>query len=209
MTKPGSSMDIRADLLEHLVELWHNGSASLSLLRPSHPKAQHDAFDFALALMLNPHDGIQSAAVRLLSMILSSSKSASDYFHKTHGWLAVVAAVSESKQYATNAKGPGPELCKALLLAAMGNSSASSSSHSSSASVAPQKLANPHAIQALMMFLSERDAQSHIVSTMLLKLMRWLPHTAFLCTCNTQAALLWPQGQIRPKKSLNINQHPI
>jgi hypothetical protein len=172
VTKPGSSMDIRADLLEHLVELWFNGTASLSLLRPSNPKSQHEAFDFALALMLNPHDGIQSAAVRLLSMILCSSKSASEYFHKTHGWLAVVAVVCESKQYSSNVKGPGPELCKALLCAAMGNLSTSSSSHSGSASVNAQKLVDPNAIQALILFLSERDAQSHIVSTMLLKLIR-------------------------------------
>ena len=167
-------MDIRADLLEHLVELWYNGTASLSLLRPTNPKMQHEAFDFALALMLNPHDGIQSAAVRLLSMILCSSKSASEYFHKTYGWLAVVAAVGESKEYTTNVRGPGPELCKALLCAAMGNLSTSSSSHSSSASAASQKLVDPNAIQALIMFLSERDVQSHIVSTMLHKLIRYL-----------------------------------
>ncbi len=176
MTKPGSSMDVRADLLEHLVELWYNGTASLSLLRPSNPKYQHEAIDFALALMLNPHDGIQSAAVRLLSMILCSSKGASDYFHKTHGWLAVVAVVCESKQYSSNVKGPGPELCKALLSAAMGNLSTSSSSHSgSSTSVSAQKLVDPNAIQALILFLSERDVQSHIVSTMLLKLIRCFP----------------------------------
>jgi hypothetical protein len=172
MTKPGHTMDIRADLLEHLVELWYNGTASLSLLRPTNPKAQHEALDFALALMLNPHDRIQSAAVRLLNMILCNSKSARECFQKTNGWQAVVAAVCESKNYTTNVKVPGPELCKALLCAATGNLSTNSSSQSSSGSVAAQKLVEPNAIQALIMLLSERDAQSHIVSTMLLKLNR-------------------------------------
>lgn len=195
MTKPGSSMDIRADLLEHLVELWYNGTASLSLLRPSNPKAQHEALDFCLALMLNPHDRIQSAAVRLLSMILCSSKSAREYFNKTNGWLAVVAAVVESRKYTSNVKGPGPELCKALLCAATGNLSSSSSSQSSSASSAVQKLVEPNAIQALIMFLSERDAQSHIVSAMLLKLIRlflsscfFISHSLFFSTITASGA---------------------
>jgi hypothetical protein len=144
--------------------------------------------------MLNPHDGIQSAAVRLLSMILCSSKSASDYFHKTNGWLAVVAAVGESKEYTTNVKGPGPELCKALLCAAMGNLSTSSSSHSSSASVSAQKLVDPNAIQALIMFLSERDAQSHIVSTMLHKLIRYLRPSSHVCIHSRSISIIVASG---------------
>jgi hypothetical protein len=202
-------MDIRADLLEHLVELWHNGTASFSLLRPSNPKAQNEAFDFALALMLNPHDGIQSVAVRLLSMILCSSKSAREYFHKTFGWLAVVAAVFESKQYTTNVKGPGPEICKALLCAATGTLSTSSSSHSNSAGVVAQKLVEPNAIQALMIFLAERDAQSHIVSTMLLKLIRYLTFllNEFPSPPYSSAASLCPQELILRKKSPNTKPH--